>query len=480
MADIVLTSGQQVAFDVLLPVVKGAKSAPALAVLEGFAGVGKSFLVAQLLASVAEDIAVAVAAPTNKAVRVVKTMLEDAGVLVAGAGEDEGFRSRIRPKPGLGCTLKSIHSFLGLQMKELDNGQQQASKERDSCVRDYALLVVDEASMLSDDLFARIVQERGACRVLFVGDPAQLPPVNGHGALSPVFDRVALKVRLSEVVRQAADNPIIRLSMQIRALIEANVKADPLTLLQSLPSVESGPKAALLAGTPDDLVSFFIEEKRASPDSDVRIIAYTNARVLDYNRRIHRELHGDTGDQVFVPGEPVIVHTQGKGMKECDDGVFAEERLITSEELTVLEVKVEPHPLYPGIPANRLRLQTAMGVVVVGYVPINQLQLDQRIEQQFREWRMLKMRAEQTSGADHDVLKEKAADASGSGWALRRAFLNLRAAYAITCHKSQGSSFDCAIVDFSDLSKMPDAFEFNRALYVAVTRSREFLALVVT
>ena len=98
----------------------------------------------------------------------------------------------------------------------------------------------------------------------------------------------------------------------------------------------------------------------------------------------------------------------------------------------------------------------------------------------FREWQALKMRAEVASGDDQAVLKEKAADASGKGWALRRAFLNLRHAYALSAHKSQGSSFDCALVDFSDLNKMPDAFEFNRALYVAVTRSREFLALVVT
>lgn len=479
MAEITLTPAQQVAHDTLLPVLLR-KSKQQVAVLEGFAGTGKSYLVARLLASVAADQAVAVAAPTNKAVRVVKTMLEDAGVAIAGAGEDEGFRSRVRPKPGQGCTLKSIHSFLGLQMKELDNGQQQSSKERDSSVRDFAVLVVDEASMLSDDLFNKVMLERGDCRVLFVGDPAQLPPVNGHGALSPVFDRVDLKVRLAEVVRQAADNPIIRLSMQIRALIEADVRADPLTLLQCLPPLESGPKAALLAGTPDDLVKFYLDERAANPDSDTRIIAYTNARVLDYNRRIHRALHGNTGDLVFVPGEPVIVHTQGKGMREHGDDIYSEERLITSEELVVLGVEVVDHPLYPDIRSNRLRMQNALGQVIVGYVPVYQDQLDQQVNLLFRDWRTLKMQADQASGDAQIILKEKAADASGRGWALRRAFLSLRHAYALTVYKGQGSTFDTALVDFSDLSKMPDAFSFNRALYVAITRSREFLALVVT
>jgi exodeoxyribonuclease-5 len=511
MAEITLTPAQQVAYDALLPVVKG-ESKHRTAVLEGSAGTGKSFLVAQLLSVVAGSMAIAVAAPTNKAVRVMKSMLEAALVAVASAGEDEGLRSRVREAPAMGCTLKSIHSFLGLQMKELDNGKQEAHKARDSNISDYHLLIIDEASMLSEDLFGRVMLEREHCRVLFVGDPAQLPPINGHGALSPVFHsgRVGLQVRLSEVVRQAADNPIIKLSMQLRALIEADVRADPLTLLQCLPAVETGPKAALLAGTPDDLVTFFLDERAVNPDSDVRIIAYTNSRVLDYNRRIHRALYGETRDKVFVPGEPVIIHTQGNalmycgrdywvyagadndvdkwfdgGDRPCDESngwkpVWESQRLITSEELTVLKCEVAAHPFYPEIHANRVLMKNALGEIFEGYVPIFQSQLDQQVDALFREWRGLKMRAEQASGVEHDVLKEKAADASGQGWALRRSFLNLRHAYALTTHKSQGSSFDCALVDFTDLSKMPDAFEFNRALYVAVTRSREFLALVVT
>jgi hypothetical protein len=494
MPDLTLTPAQHVAYDTLLPVLTR-KSKTEIAVLEGYAGVGKSYLVAQLLKSIADDLPIAVAAPTNKAVRVLKSMLEAAGVPVAASGEDDTFgKSRIQRKPGAGCTCKSIHAFLGLKMKELDNGQQQASKESESTVRHFAVLVVDEASMLDSDLFNRVLLERGECRVLFVGDPAQLPPVNGRGALSPVFDRIELKVRLAEVIRQAAENPIIRLSMRIRALIEADIKADPLTLLQALPAVETGPKAALMAGTPDDLVSLFLAEYRHDANQDTRIIAYTNARVMDYNRRIHRALHGETGALAFVPGEPVIVHSQGEGRRlvhradenewdEWDndpDAIHETERLITSEELTVLDSRVKAHPLYPNFPANQVVLKSASGAVYEAYVPASQAQLDQQIDALFGAWRTLKMQAQLASGSEQERFKEKAADASGKGWAMRKAFLNLRYSYAITSHKSQGSSFDCALVDFSDLNKMPDAFEFNRCLYVAVTRSREFLALVVT
>ena len=49
-------------------------------------------------------------------------------------------------------------------------------------------------------------------KVLVLGDPAQLPPVKGGG----FFTEAEPDVMLTEVHRQAADNPIIRLSMAIR------------------------------------------------------------------------------------------------------------------------------------------------------------------------------------------------------------------------------------------------------------------------
>jgi len=73
----------------------------------------------------------------------------------------------------------------------------------------------------------------------------------------------------------------------------------------------------------------------------------------------------------------------------------------------------------------------------------------------------------------------KAKDLSDQAWALRKAFAPLRHVYAITAHKSQGSTFDTAIVDYADLALMRSASQFNRSLYVAATRAREHLAVVV-
>jgi exodeoxyribonuclease-5 len=72
------------------------------------------------------------------------------------------------------------------------------------------LIVIDECSMVDEEL-GRDLLSFGR-KVLVLGDPAQLPPVKGGG----FFTDAEPDVMLTEVHRQAADNPIIRLSMIIR------------------------------------------------------------------------------------------------------------------------------------------------------------------------------------------------------------------------------------------------------------------------
>lgn len=473
-----LTPAQALAFDQLLPFLQGAHPAK-LAVLEGYAGSGKTFLVSRLLGALT-GLKIAVAAPTNKAVRVLRDKLLEAGVSVAEAGDTEDdWNSRSRsPKPG--CTCRSIHALLGLKLTEMDDGRQEAREHRASTLRDYAVVVVDECSMLDSFLFQKIVLERGGAQVLFIGDPAQLPPINGKAALSPVFAQVNFKIRLVEVVRQAADNPIIRLSIRLRQLIEAGIKATALNLADALPGLETFPKAALVAGSPETLIEWWLSQRVEEPGTDVRIIAFTNNRVQRYNRELHQKLHGATSTR-FVVGERVIVHRQCAAERQVSESLFEEDRLITSDELTVIATDSQVHPLYPRLAAERLVLEGDRGALYRVWIPCNEAEWQREVSARFALFRRLKAEAERAeTQEEHDDLKQQAADASAQGWALLRAFAEIRHAYAITCHKSQGSTFDCALVDFTDLSRIQDPAQFNRALYVAATRSREYLAMVVT
>ncbi|MEE4212120.1 MAG: AAA family ATPase [Parvularcula sp.] len=81
---------------------------------------------------------------------------------------------------------------------------------RDAPAGDAALIIIDECSMVDEEL-GRDLLSFGA-PVLVLGDPAQLPPVKGGG----FFTDAEPDVMLTEVHRQAAESAIVRLSMQIR------------------------------------------------------------------------------------------------------------------------------------------------------------------------------------------------------------------------------------------------------------------------
>lgn len=80
----------------------------------------------------------------------------------------------------------------------------------DSDLRETDLLVVDEVSMVNEEM-GRDLESFG-CKILVLGDPAQLPPVYGAG----YFIDAEPDFMLEHIHRQAADNPIIRLATSIR------------------------------------------------------------------------------------------------------------------------------------------------------------------------------------------------------------------------------------------------------------------------
>lgn len=72
------------------------------------------------------------------------------------------------------------------------------------------LIVIDECSMVTEELARDLLSYR--IPVLVLGDPAQLPPVNGAG----FFTNVEPDMMLTEIHRQAAENPIVKLATDIR------------------------------------------------------------------------------------------------------------------------------------------------------------------------------------------------------------------------------------------------------------------------
>ncbi len=116
----------------------------------------------------------------------------------------------LREKGCEGAT--TIHSLIyrPTSAEEEEDGGPVFTIRRDAPASDADLIVIDECSMVDEDL-GRDLLSFGK-PVLVLGDPAQLPPVKGGG----FFTDTEPDFMLTEIHRQAADNPIIRLSMDIR------------------------------------------------------------------------------------------------------------------------------------------------------------------------------------------------------------------------------------------------------------------------
>jgi len=111
---------------------------------------------------------------------------------------------------GKGCpNAGTIHSLI-YRMRGEDESGPTFVLNRDSAAAKAAMIVIDECSMVDEEIGNDLLSFRKP--ILVLGDPAQLPPVAGGG----FFTTAEPDVMLTEVHRQAADDPIIRLSMIVR------------------------------------------------------------------------------------------------------------------------------------------------------------------------------------------------------------------------------------------------------------------------
>ena len=109
-----------------------------------------------------------------------------------------------------GCRdARTIHSMI-YRARDTDTEEPSFVLNEDGPASKAELIIIDECSMV-DEALGRDLLSFGK-PVLVLGDPAQLPPIKGGG----FFTEDAPDAMLTEVHRQAADNPIIRLSMLIR------------------------------------------------------------------------------------------------------------------------------------------------------------------------------------------------------------------------------------------------------------------------
>ncbi|GJL93932.1 MAG: exodeoxyribonuclease V [Hyphococcus sp.] len=194
-----------------------------------------------------------------------------------------------------GCVeATTIHSLIYRPASGEEDGEPMFTLRHDAPASKVDLIIIDECSMVDEDL-GRDLLSFGK-PVLVLGDPAQLPPVKGGG----FFTEGEPDFMLTEIHRQAADNPIIRLSMAIRERENFDEQSDECRLIS---------KKEITTG---DIMA-----------AD-QILVGANRTRKRYNERL-RELHGH---EDFTPeaGEKLVCLRNNKKKGLLNGGIWTVDR----------------------------------------------------------------------------------------------------------------------------------------------------------
>ncbi|MDR1227179.1 MAG: AAA family ATPase [Prevotellaceae bacterium] len=346
-----------------------------------------------------------------------------------------------------------------------------------------AVFVVDEASMISnssleqsvfgsgrllDDLIAYVRMGK-SCKLVLVGDKAQLPPVGLN--LSPALDEKELayygksgQVFLREVVRQAENSGILYNATRIRDKIEERGAEFPKLSLDNFNDVHKISGADLIEELASAYGRYGVEE--------VMVITRSNKQANRYNAGIRAQILGK--EEELVQGDRLMVVKNSYSWVEKDPELAKEVDFIANGDI------VEVSRLRRHMEMHGLRFVDA----TISLPDYNDVELDCRLMLNTLSMESAALSTPQSRDlynsvmADYADLKTAAQRYAAVKTDPYFSALQVKHAYAITCHKAQGGQWKAVFVDHGYLTDDMINVEFQRWLYTAVTRATEQLYLV--
>lgn len=315
----------------------------------------------------------------------------------------------------------TIHSALGLRVHTdySTNKSTLVVRQGADIIRD-TVLFVDEASFVDDALLRHILKRTERCKIVFIGDPAQL--LNVGCDKSPVFNKGFEGVHLSKVVRQAEGNPIIELSTKFRETVSSGEFFSFL------------PDGLHIQHMDREAFDQAILEEFGRQDwhyHDSKVLAWTNKCVVAYNRGIREYVQGDPDFQI---GDYAV----------CNHFVGSKGYSIKTDQLVQITGISEPSFEF-GLQGKYFTVDNA----VQKFMP------DSLSEKK-------------------DLIRQAEAEGNATVlYEINNNWIDLRAAFACTINKSQGSTFRKVFIDLDDIKKCTLGSQIARLMYVGVSRASE-------
>jgi exodeoxyribonuclease-5 len=420
-------------------------------VVKGYAGTGKTTTISALVRTFRElKIKSVLLAPTGRAAK----------VLTSYSGQ----------------IAYTIHKKIYRQKSSKDGFGQFALEKN---LHTNTFFLVDEASMISnitgdsvtfgsgrllDDLINYVYSSQG-CRLILIGDTAQLPPVGI--SISPALDTQKLAaygidtgyIELTEVIRQSQGSGILITATQIRKNITDKVIDCPKFKISGFDDITS------ISG--NELIEEISTAYNRHGINDTIIICRSNKRANKYNQGIRNQIFNY--EREIVPGELLMVVKNNYYWIGGDEKI---DFIANGDIIEILKIK-KYHEFYGFRFAD----------VIIRLIDYN-IELDAKI--------MLDTLSKETPAlSDEDnkklfyTIMEDYADLKPREKQYDKArnneyynALQVKYAYAVTCHKAQGGQWKTVFVDQGYITDDMINIEYLRWLYTAFTRAVEKLWLI--
>lgn len=339
------------------------------------------------------------------------------------------------------------------------------------------LFIIDEASMIDQYLLRDLIQfvyQGEGCKMLLLGDEAQLPPVGYEE--SPALQLNELKslgltvryAQLTEVARQAQDSGILSNATKVRQFVEHPSEA-PGCIIELVQSAED---VGLLPG--NEMVSEIERSYEEVGLEDTLIITRSNKRTNMYNQGVRAQLLWK--EDMLQTGDRIMVSRNNYFFTEQYDGLPF---LANGDMLEVVRLRGERELYgYHFVDASLRSLDYEWEVDVVLWLdtlltdtPEKNYELQRdlytKIAEDYPEIRTKKEMREKVAASPYYNA------------------LQVRYAYAVTCHKSQGGQWKRVFIDPGILAENTEDATANssvkqnlRWLYTALTRATEKIYLL--
>jgi hypothetical protein len=363
----------------------------------------------------------------------------------------------------------TLHSLLGLRpdvrLENFDPNSPEFAQDPEKIqIHKYSLVVIDEASMINEKLLELIEKTvTSRTKIIFMGDVAQIPPVGE--AISAVFTKYTGEnfSQLEETQRLTTGNPL----ELVYDVIRKNLRR-PDGGFDRKTALNDKDEGIRFTNDMNDFASTITQTFNSNDfknDIDhARVIAWRNVTVAAYNRSIRKSIFGDNAERIeendLLMGYRTVSRDSGRLVSVQNS---ADYKVVSRSDKTTSR---------DGLAGWNVRLETKdSGATIVKDVFI----VDPTDEESMKKYaeihdKFLKAKAwgQYYEFRYNNLLMETIP--KGKDGRFKAIIKDLDYGYAITGHKSQGSTYKNVFVVEDDIDKNSKIKERNQIKYVALSR----------